>query len=118
MTNWILRWFLSGVALAVVANLGIGVSYDSIAALATATVVIGLVNSLIRPIVGLFTMPLNCATLGLFGVILNALLFFIAGNAVHGFHVEFWPGAIVGPFLMGLIGGLLSNLVVDRKDRD
>ena len=68
MVNWILRWVMSGVALAIVAHLGIGVRYDSVAALATATVVIGLVKSLIRPWVGLLTMPLNCATLGLFGV--------------------------------------------------
>ena len=118
VVNWILRWFISGVALAIVAHLGIGITYDNIAALATATVVIGLVNSLIRPIVGLFTMPLNCATLGLFGVIVNAILFFIAGNAVKGFHVEFWPGAVVGPALMGLIGGLLGQFVADNKDRD
>jgi putative membrane protein len=118
VTNWILRWFFSGVALAIVAHLGIGVTYDSLSALATATVVIGLVNSLIRPIVGLFTLPLNCATLGLFGVLVNALLFFIAGNAVHGFHVEFWPGAVVGPILMGLFSGLLTQLIPDKKDRD
>lgn len=118
MANWILRWFFSGVALAVVAHLGIGITYDTISALATATVVVGLVNSLIRPLVGLFTMPLNCATLGLFGVIVNAILFFIAGNAVKGFHVEFWPGAAVGPVLMGLFSGLLNQLVTDKKDRD
>jgi putative membrane protein len=116
--NWILRWIISGVALAIVAHLGIGIRYDTVSALATATIVIGLVNALIRPIVGLFTLPLNCATLGLFGVLVNAILFFIAGNSVPGFHVEFWPGAVIGPFLMGLFGGLLSQIIPDKKDRD
>lgn len=118
MINWILRWIISGVALAIVAHLGIGITYDSVSALATATIVIGLVNSLIRPIVGLFTLPLNCATLGLFGVLVNAILFFIAGNAVKGFHVEFWPGAVIGPFLMGLLSGVLSQVIPDKKDHD
>ncbi len=116
MTNWILRWVISGVALAVVAHLGIGVSYDNVEALAIATFVIGLVNSLIKPVVGLLTMPLNCATLGIFGVIVNALLFSAAGNSVKGFHVEFWPGAIIGPFIMGLLCGLLGQFIPDKKD--
>lgn len=117
MINWILRWVMSGVALAIVANLGIGITYDSLGPLAIATVVIGLVNALIRPVVGLLTLPLTCATLGLFGVLVNAILFFVAGNSVPGFHVEFWPGAVLGPFLMGLFSGLLSRLIPD-KDRN
>ena len=116
MVNWILRWFLSGVALAVVAHLGVGVTYSNIASLAAATVIIGLVNSLIRPVVGFFTMPLNCATFGIFGVVVNAILFFVAGNSVRGFHVEFWPGAVLGPILMGLFSGFLSHLVADKKE--
>lgn len=116
MTNWLLRWVVSGIALAVVAHLNIGVSYDHMSALVIATVVIGLVNSLVRPVVGFFTMPINCLTLGLFGTLVNGLLFFLAGNSVEGFHVKGFWGAILGPVLMGLISGLLSNLLPDKKD--
>jgi putative membrane protein len=115
VTNWILRWVVSGIALAIVAHLHIGVSYETVSALAIATVVIGLVNALIRPILALLTLPLNCLTFGLFGFVLNAILFYIAGNAVNGFHVEFWPGAILGPILMGLLSGLLNHLLPDGK---
>jgi putative membrane protein len=115
LTNWILRWVISGIALAVVAHLNIGVSYDDVTSLAIATVVIGLVNSLIRPILVFLTLPLNCMTFGLFSVILNAILFSAAGNAVSGFHVK-WPwGAILGPILMGLFTGLLNNIIPDGK---
>jgi putative membrane protein len=115
VTNWILRWVVSGIALAVVAHLNIGVSYKDVTSLAIATVVIGLVNSLIRPVIGFLTLPLNCMTFGLFGVVVNAILFWAAGNAVPGFHVE-WPwGPVLGPILMGLLSGLLSNIIPDRK---
>ncbi len=118
MLNWILRWTISGVALAVVGHLGIGVRYETVGALAMATVVIGLVNSLIRPILALLTLPLNCLTFGLFGFVLNAILFWVAGNSVPGFHVETVLGAVLGPILMGLLSGLLNSLIVDRRTRD
>lgn len=116
MTNWILRWVVSGVALAVVAHLGIGVRYDSVPALAIATVVIGLVNSLIRPILALLTLPLNCMTFGLFGFVLNAILFYLAGNAVKGFHVDTVMGAVLGPVLMGLLSGVLNSFLQEKKE--
>lgn len=116
MVNWVLRWIVSGVALAIVANIGIGVKYDNLNALAIATLVIGLVNAFIKPVLVLLTLPLNCLTFGLFGFVLNAILFFAAGNAVQGFHVG-WPlGALLGPILMGLLSGLLNSILVDKKE--
>ena len=116
MTNWILRWVISGAALAIVAHLGIGVSYDTFSALAIATVVIGLVNSLVKPVVALVTLPLNCITLGIFGAFVNAALFWIAGNSVPHFHVDGWLGAVVGPFLMGVLSGILGPFIPDKKE--
>jgi len=114
--NWILRWVISGIALAIVGKLGIGVSYQDINSLAIATIVIGLVNSLIRPLLALLTLPLNCMTFGLFGFVLNAILFSVAGNAVPGFRVE-WPwGALLGPVLMGLLSSILNSFLTDRKE--
>src|SRR2546423_9988016 len=118
MTNWILRWFFSGIALAIVANLGIGVHYDSLRSLCIATVVIGLVNSLIRPILLLLTLPLSCITFGLFGFVLNALLFEIAGNAVPHFHVRDIMAALIGSLLMGVISAILATFLPDRKQEE
>jgi putative membrane protein len=118
MVNWILRWVISGIALAVVAHLGIGIGYHDLNALAIATIVIGLVNSLIKPVLVILTIPLTCLTFGLFGFVLNAVLFYIAGNAVPGFHVTGALGAVLGPILMGILSGVMNSLVVDRSDRD
>jgi putative membrane protein len=117
--GWILRWIISGIALAIVAHLNIGVSYKDTTSLAIATVVIGLLNSLVRPILALLTLPLNCMTFGLFGFVLNAILFKAADMLVDGFQVEGWIGLLVGPILMGLISGVLGMLVPDgKKDKE
>jgi len=118
MVNWILRWVISGIALAVVAHLGIGIGYNNVTSLAIATVVIGLVNSLIKPILVLLTLPLTCLTFGLFGFVLNAVLFYVAGNAVPGFHVNGVLGAVLGPIIMGVLSGIMNSLVVDRNEND
>jgi putative membrane protein len=114
VTNWVLRWVISGIALAIVANLKIGVEVKDLGSLAMATVVIGLINSLIRPIAMLLTLPLNCLTFGLFGVILNGILFKATEAVVPGFHADLL-GAIIGAALMGLISGVLSGLLPDKK---
>ena len=118
MVNWLLRWVMSGVALAIVAHLGIGVNYDKITSLLIATVVIGLVNSLIRPILAMLTLPLTCLTFGLFGFVLNALLFYVAGNAVEGFHVKSVLAALIGSILMGVISSALNFFLPDPSKQE
>lgn len=119
MTNWLMRWVASAVALAIVAHIpGLGISYDnSLGVLIEATFVIGLVNSLIRPIVMLLALPLNCLTFGVAGCVVNAVLFWFTVLIVPGFHVGTVVGAFMGPVLMGLISGLLSAFLVDTKRR-
>lgn len=113
--GWILRWVISGIALAIVAHLNIGVSYKDPTSLAIATVVIGLLNSLVRPVLALLTLPLNCLTFGLFGFVLNAILFKVADVLVDGFQVEGWIGLLLGPIIMGIIGGILNMALIDKN---
>lgn len=119
MRNWLLRWVASALALAIVAHIpGLGISYgDDLAVLVKATLVIGLSNSLIRPILSALTMPLNCMTFGLAGFAINVLLFVLVGVVVPGFKVTTIQGAVLGPVLMGLIGGALSHLLTDKHGR-
>jgi len=114
VTNWLLRWVVSGIALAIVSKLNIGVQVADLSSLVEATIVIGLVNSLIRPVVDLLTLPLQCMTLGLFGLVVNAILFAATHLVVPGFKVDVL-GAVLGPILMGLISGVLSYFLPDKK---
>ena len=114
MINWLLRWAVSGIALAIVSKLNIGVQIKDVPSLVEATVVIGLVNSLIRPVVDLLTLPLRCLTFGLIGLVVNAILFAATHLVVEGFKVDVL-GAFLGPILMGLISSVLNFFLPDKK---
>ena len=123
MKNWITRWIASALALFVIANLNIGVSLTkhdggALATLGLATVAIGLANALIRPVILFFAMPINCLTFGLFGLIVNAALFWVVGTVVPGFKVAGPVPALIGSLAMGAISGLINFLLKDRGDRD
>ncbi len=118
MINWILRLFCSALALLIVAKLKIGVSVTDTFSLFEATIVISLVNSLVRPVIGFLTLPINCLTFGIFGFLVNCFLFAATHAVVPGFNVE-GLGFFLGPVLMGLLSGVLSQFLPDRdKFRD
>lgn len=78
-------------AVAVTARLLPGVGFDGLTSLFLATVLLGLVNTLIRPLVRLVTLPINILTLGLFGIFVNALFVLLVAQLVTGFVVAgFW----------------------------
>jgi putative membrane protein len=115
MRDWALRWVTSALALAIIAHIPVmDINYNSVTALLLATVWIGLVNSLVRPVLMVLSSPLNCLTFGLSSFCLNALLFYTTQWAVKGFTIGFW-GAFLGPILMGLIGGLLNTFIGAKK---
>ncbi len=107
----ILRWLLNAVALWVAAALVPGIGYDTLTALLLAALVIGLINALIRPILLVLTIPITVLTLGLFLLVLNALLFWLGGSIVPGFHVDGFLSALLGSIVMSVVGFVLSFIV-------
>jgi len=88
-----------------------GIEVHGVGAAIVAALLWGLVNAVLRPILNLLTLPLNVLTLGLFGLVVNALLFWLVGSVVSGFVVHgFWP-AFFGAILMGLFSSLFSYFV-------
>jgi len=78
-----------------------------------AAVVLALVNAFIRPIVLIFTLPINFMTLGLFSLVVNALMLYIVAYTVDGFLiVGFWQ-AIVAALLISIVSSFLTKRAVD-----
>ena len=78
-------------------------------------VLVWLINTLIRPILILLTLPVTLLTLGLFIFVINGLLFWWVGSFLDGFHVNgFWAG-FFGAILYSIISWLLSSLLPRKQ---
>lgn len=81
-----------------------------------AVILLAVVNALIRPLVLLLTIPLNCLTMGLFTVIINALLFWAVGSGyIKGFAVHGFLAALFGSLVMGVISGFANSLIGTKE---
>lgn len=81
-------------------------------------VVLSVLNATLGALLRLLTVPLNCLTLGLFSLVINAAMFFVAGNLGLGFKVQGVMGALVGSLLYSAINGVLGGLLVKDKEKD
>ena len=111
MMTLLLVWILNAVALLVVAYVLPGIVVASFGSAMLAALVLGLINMLVKPVLILLTLPITVVTLGLFLLVLNALLFWLAGSMLKGFQVNGFWWAVGGAILYSLISGFLSNLI-------
>lgn len=111
----LLVWILNAIALLAVAYLYPGVQVEDWKAAAVAALVLGLVNTLVKPVLVILTLPVTIVTLGLFLLVLNALLFWSVASLVPGFHVSGFWAAVLGAILYSLIGWLLSMLIPEKS---
>ncbi len=114
MLRLLVVWLINTVALILVAYLLPGVRIDTFTSALVAALVLGLVNTVIRPILVLLTLPVTILTLGLFIFVINGLLFWFVGSFIQGFLVAgFWWG-VLGAIVYSLISWLLTALVLHR----
>jgi putative membrane protein len=105
----ILKWLLSAAALLAVAHLYSGVQVDNFTAAMVAALVIGLLNTIVRPILVLLTLPVTLITLGLFLFVINALMFWSAGGMLSGFHVNGFGAALLGSLIYSVLGMVIDS---------
>jgi len=105
----LLIWILNALALLAVANFVPGITVGSFTDALIAAFFLGLVNTLIRPLLLLLTLPVTVLTLGLFIFVINGLLFWFVGSALKGFIVDsFWHG-VLGAVLYSIFSWALSS---------
>lgn len=106
-----LVWLLNAVALLLVPFVVPGVHIDTLYSALIAVVILGLVNSVIRPLFVLLTLPVTLLTLGLFLFVINALMFWFAGDILSGFRVDGFVAALFGSIVYSLASWLFSWLL-------
>jgi putative membrane protein len=109
----LVRWLLLAAALLLVAHLYSGVSVASFGSALLAALVIGLFNTLVRPLLVLLTLPVTLLTLGLFLFVINAQMFWAAASILDGFNVAGFTAALVGSLLYSVCG-IVIDAAVER----
>lgn len=118
----LLRWIISGISIFVAAWLVPGIRVEGTAWLvyAVMAVILGLLNATLRPILKVLTCPLIILTLGLFVLIINGLILWLASYiAVNIFSVKFyiegfWP-AFLGAIIISLVSLILTGLIKETR---
>lgn len=112
----IVRWLLLACALLMVAHLYPGVKVDSFSSALVAALVLGLLNTLVRPLLILLTLPVTLLTLGLFLFVVNALMFWSAARMLDGLDVTGFGAALIGSLIYSVCG-MLIDLAIEHLFR-
>ena len=127
MLQLLLRWLVGAAALFVTVRVGQALHIEKFwvarglagaEGLLLTALALGIANAVLRPIVKALTLPLTCLTFGLFALVVNAAMFWLASQvAPTKFHVAGWEAPLFGSAVMSLVSGLLNALVVPRRER-
>lgn len=112
--KFVYKIILSSFAALVLANFLPGIEVRSFESALVLAIVLGFLNTFLKPILLLLTLPVTVISLGLFLLILNAIIVFITAYFVSGFIVSSWLGAILFGVLMILVDSLIKGLVEDN----
>ena len=111
MAVLLLLWVLNAVSLLVVAWLVPGITLGGFGSALVAALILGLLNTLIKPLLIVLTLPITMVTLGLFLLVVNALVFWFAGSILQGFHVDGFGWAFLGALVYSLVSAVLIGML-------
>ncbi|MFH1078391.1 MAG: phage holin family protein [Patescibacteria group bacterium] len=109
--NTLIRFLLNALAVMAAAYIVPGISVESFWVALIAAIIIGLANALVRPVLLLLTLPINILTLGLFTLVINALMFWLAATLVSGFTVTGFWAAFWGAIVFWLVSWFTNSIL-------
>ena len=109
----IIKWLLSAAALLAVAYLYSGVVVTSFTGALIAAAVLGALNTVVRPVLVVLTLPVTLVTVGLFLFVINALMFWLAASLVSGLIVKGFVAALIGSLIYSVLQ-LAIEFVLER----
>jgi len=111
MAYILLVWLINALSVYATSSLLSGISVRSFGAALLVALVLGLVNAVIKPVLVFFSIPFIIVTLGLFLLVINALMLELAAVVVDGFVVESFGWAVLGSLVISLVSWMLSALL-------
>jgi putative membrane protein len=114
MRRFLAHWATVTLGLAVTVWILPGVRVDSPFALLVGALVLGLVNATVRPVLVVLTLPLTIVTLGLFYLLVNGVVFWLAAALVPGFEVRSAAWAVLGALVVSLISWFVGSFAGRR----
>lgn len=112
---FIIRLIINALIIIGIAYLVPGISVGSFYTALLVAIILGLINAIIRPIIILLTLPVNILTLGLFTLVINALLFWLVATIVKGFTVDGFLPAFWGALILWLVSWVTSGFIKSIK---
>ena len=110
MTGLLVTWLVTAVSLFIIAQLNIAIKIKSFSTALWAAVVFGLINGILGPIAQFLAFPLTLLTLGLFALVVNALLFGLAASLVDGFRLKNgFISALIGSILLSILNTIIGS---------
>ncbi|NRD21249.1 phage holin family protein [Winogradskyella eckloniae] len=113
--NLILRLLLNALAVFVLAHILTGVAVDGYIGALIVAVVLSILNLLVKPILVILTLPITIITLGLFLLVINAIIILVADKLIDGFSVANFGTAILFSILLSILQWLLQSFLKDDK---
>jgi putative membrane protein len=113
MTSIIVRWLITTVTILMIPHVISGVRVSGLASALVAAAILGVLNTMVRPVLIILTLPLTILTLGVFILVINALMFELAGSIVPGFEVDSFWHALLGSLIVSLVSWAANLTVAD-----
>lgn len=118
MIRWLVHWALTIGAIILTAYLIPGFDVASTGVAVIASIVLAILNTLVRPIIKLITLPINILTLGLFTLIVNGFMVWLTSQVVSGFVVSGFWNAVLVALVLSVFGVIINGLAGKERDRD
>ena len=116
MIGLLIRWLINTIALIIVVKIVPGIHAQRWEVVGLAALLLGFLNSFLRPFLILLTLPLHIFSLGFFTLIINGLLFYFVSKVVEGFYVHSFWSAFWGALLFSIVSFIL-NVFIDAKGK-
>jgi putative membrane protein len=110
MLSFIIKWVLSAVAVLIAAYILPGVAVESFWAALLVAVILSLFNAVLRPILVILTIPVTVLTLGLFLLVINAVIVLLVDAMVGDFYVSGFWWALIFSLVISILGAIFDNI--------